>query len=116
MVDWEGAGYGPAFMELGYLLMGVHAGGPQLPAMRADPERIAAVVRGYAAVRRPSAAELALLPQAVRFHVVQLAVQNGSFAEPAGRWHEDLWLRKSLAREAVSDEIAAIAADRFEKA
>ncbi|HYW25836.1 MAG TPA: phosphotransferase [Terriglobales bacterium] len=109
MVDWEGAGRGPAVFEVGYLLLCCHMDRPQLPAMRADPERIAAVVRGYARRRRLTDAELAWLPDAVRYDVVQHAVQAGSFDLGEDRWLEDLWLRKMLARHAVSAEIAEIA-------
>jgi len=109
MVDWEGAGRGPAVFEVAYLLLGCHIGLPQLPAIEARPERIAAVVRGYARRRRLSDAELEWLPDAVRYDVVQRAVAAWSFGAGEERWREDLWLRKTLARHAVSDEIAEIA-------
>lgn len=38
-----------------------------------------------------------------------LAIHSGAFDAGEERWREDLWLRKSLARHAVSDEIAEIA-------
>jgi len=113
MVDWEQSGRGPAVFEVAYLLMGSHLGLPQLPAMVVAPERIAAVVRGYAGLRPPSDEELSWLPEAVHYHVVLRAVQAGSFAEDERRWREDLWLRKSVARHAVSDEVAEIARERF---
>lgn len=109
MVDWEGAGRGPAVFEVAYLLLACHMDRPQLPAIRADPERIAAVARGYSRLRRLTDAELAWLPDAVRYDVVQRAVHAGSFDAGEDRWLEDLWLRKTLARHAVSDEIGEIA-------
>ena len=81
--------------------------------MRADPDRIAAVVRGYSRRRRLSDAELDWLPDAVRYDVVQRAVSAWSFGAGEERWREDVWLRKTLARHAVSDEIADIAARCF---
>jgi Ser/Thr protein kinase RdoA (MazF antagonist) len=113
MVDWEGAGRGPAVFEVGYLLLGSHMDRPQLPAMRADPERIAAVVRGYARRRRLSDPELGWLRDAVRYDIVRRAVEAGSFDAAEDRWREDLWLRKTLARHAVSDEVAEIAGACF---
>jgi Ser/Thr protein kinase RdoA (MazF antagonist) len=109
LVDWEGAGSGPPVLELGYLLLGAHLGSPQLPTMRADEERIAAVVRGYASVRPPTEDELDVLPEAVRWDVVHRAVQSDAFARPPEHWRDDLWLRKSVARSAVASEIADIA-------
>jgi len=109
MIDWEGAGRGPAVLELGYLLVGAHLGRRQLPAIRPDPERIAAVMRGYASVRRPTGEELAWLPDAVRWDVVMRAAQSDAFAAGEERWRDDLWLGKSVARNAASDEIARIA-------
>jgi Ser/Thr protein kinase RdoA (MazF antagonist) len=113
MVDWEGAGRGPAVFEVGYLLLACHAGGPQLPAIRVDPERIAAVARGYARRRSLSDEELSWLPEAVRYDIVRRAVEAGSFGAGADRWRDDLWLRKTLARHSVSDEIAEIARGCF---
>jgi Ser/Thr protein kinase RdoA (MazF antagonist) len=109
MVDWEGAGRGPAVFEVAYLLLGCHMDRPQLPAIHADPERIAAVVRGYTRRRHLTAAELAWLPDAVRYDVVQRAVNAWSFGAGEDRWREDLWLRKTLARHAVADEVGEIA-------
>jgi Ser/Thr protein kinase RdoA (MazF antagonist) len=107
MVDWEGAGWGPPILELGYLLVGAHLGGPQLPELRPDPERIAAVMRGYAGVRRPTAEELDWLPDAVRWDIAMRA--SGAFTAGQERWLDDLWLRKSVSRHAASGEIARIA-------
>jgi Ser/Thr protein kinase RdoA (MazF antagonist) len=113
LVDWEATGRGPAVFEVGYLLMGCHVGLPEVPSIEAAPQRIEAVVRGYARSRQLSDAELAWLPDAVRYDVVRRAVEAGSFAAGEDRWREDLWLRKSLARHAASDEIAEIARTCF---
>jgi Ser/Thr protein kinase RdoA (MazF antagonist) len=109
LVDWEGAGRGPAAFEVGYLLMGCHLRTGQGPAVEVAPERIAAVVRGYARQRRLTDAELDWLPDAVRYDAVRRVVEAGSFAAGEERWREDQWLRKMLARHEVSDEIAEIA-------
>jgi Ser/Thr protein kinase RdoA (MazF antagonist) len=108
LVDWEGAGRGPALFEVGYLLLCCHLDRPQLPAMRADRERIAAVVRGYTRRRRLSDAELDWLPAAVHYDVVRRALDAGSFDAGEDHWRE-LWQRKLLARHAVADEVGEIA-------
>lgn len=113
LVDWEGAGRGPAMFEVGYLLLGCHLGTGQGPAIEVAPERIAAVVRGYARQRPLGDAELDWLPDAVRYDVVRRAVEAGAFDAGEDRWREDLWLRKLLGRHAASGEIAEIARDCF---
>jgi Ser/Thr protein kinase RdoA (MazF antagonist) len=108
MVDWEGAGRGPAMFEIGYLLLCCHLDRPQLPAMRADPDRIAAVARGYSRRRQLSDAELDWLPAAVHYDVVRRALEAGSFDAGEDHWQE-VWQRKLLSRHAVGDEVAEIA-------
>jgi Ser/Thr protein kinase RdoA (MazF antagonist) len=104
MFDWEGAGRGPAVLELGYLLLACHLDLPQLPAMQADAGRIAAVVRRYSRRRPLEDEELAWLPTAVAHDPVRL----GAFAASEDRWADDVWLRKLLARHAVSAEVADV--------
>jgi Ser/Thr protein kinase RdoA (MazF antagonist) len=112
LVDWEGAGRGPAMFEVGYLLLCCHLDRPQLPAMRADPERIAAVAHGYSRRRRLGDAELDWLPAAVHYDVIRRALEAGSFDTGDDHWQE-VWQRKLLSRHAVSDEIAEIARECF---
>ena len=64
LIDWECAGRGLAVLDLGSLLIHAHY---DLPDHAPLPERIAAVLDGYLAHRQPTAAELAVLPQATQF-------------------------------------------------
>lgn len=71
LIDWDCAGIGPAILDVGYLLLACHLGKPQLPAMRADEQCIAAVVHGYCQQRKPSSAELSVLEEAVLYDVAR---------------------------------------------
>ena len=73
LIDWESSGIGLAVLDLGSALLECHldSGVPDLlPGawlISPDESRIAAIARGYSSVRGLSRAELALLPDAVRF-------------------------------------------------
>jgi Ser/Thr protein kinase RdoA (MazF antagonist) len=112
LVDWDGAGRGPAVIDLGFLLVSceVTAFGPN--RLRPDPRRLAALIDGYAAHRAPSSQELARLPSAVRFRA--LVAGAGSLARRIERkvaddGAEPWWWARFLA----ADEIAGRARERF---
>jgi Ser/Thr protein kinase RdoA (MazF antagonist) len=73
LLDWETGGAGLAVLDLGHCLMECHLDAlvpdnePEAWLIEADEHRIAAVCSGYAGARTLSAAEIALLPAAVRF-------------------------------------------------
>jgi Ser/Thr protein kinase RdoA (MazF antagonist) len=73
LVGWESGGLGLAVLDLGNALIECHRDAamrddqPERSLITPSPERIAALVAGYAQVRAPSAAELDLLPAAVAF-------------------------------------------------
>ena len=71
LIDWDCAGTGPAILDVGYLLLACHPGKPQLPAMQADSQLISAVVHGYCQQRKPNAAELSVLEEAVLYDVAR---------------------------------------------
>lgn len=114
LVDWDGAGLGPAVLDLGYLLMACHLGAPDLPVMRPDPERIGAVVRGYCEQRRVTAAELGVLEQAIAYDSARRAVLEEALFVVPEEWREHVGLRKAVARTAASREIAEIARSAME--
>ena len=115
LVDWDGAGIGPAILDIGYLLLTCHLGKPQLPAMQADEQRIAAVVHGYCQQRRPSVTELSVLEDAVLYDVARRAGLEKLLSSLSDGWTEEMWLQKMLARYCVSPEIAAFARRYFEQ-
>ncbi len=109
LIDWDCAGFGPAILDVGYLLLTCHLGKPQLPAMYADPMLIAAVMRGYYQQRKLTMLELSILREAVHFETARRILTPGMLTNIADNWPEDVHIQKELARFAISDEIAEIA-------
>ncbi|GCE15752.1 phosphotransferase enzyme family protein [Tengunoibacter tsumagoiensis] len=115
LIDWDGAGIGPALLDVGYLLLTSHLGKPQLPTMQADKDAIAAVVHGYCQQRKPQATELNLLEDAIRYTLALRVGLEKRLTSLSEKWTEDVWLQKMLARYHVSANITAIAQDYFEQ-
>lgn len=126
LIDWEGAGLGPAIIDLGFLLVSCAvplpagwadalrpdswAAAPQQAAWQTPaPDRalLAAVIDGYRRERVPSAAELALLPEALRFRSLVAAacalarqIDRGLAVDPEPWWSARLAAVDALAAEA----------------
>jgi Ser/Thr protein kinase RdoA (MazF antagonist) len=115
LIDWDCAGIGPAILDVGYLLLACHLGKPQLPAMQADSQCIAAVVRGYCQRRKPSNAELGMLEDALLYDVARRVGQEKRFSTLSDGWAQEVWLQKMLARYRVGPKIATIARRFFEQ-
>jgi Ser/Thr protein kinase RdoA (MazF antagonist) len=115
LIDWDGAGIGPAILDVGYLLLTCHLDKPQLPAMQPNEQSIATVVRGYCQQRRPSAPELSVLEDALLYDVARRAGLEKRLAALSDDWAEEIWLQKMLARYHVSPKIAVIARRYFEQ-
>jgi len=113
LVDWEGAGRGPAVVDLGFLLVSgeITAFGPN--RLRPDPRRLAAIVDGYREHRAPELRELERLPSAVRFR--SLVAAAGSLARRVERRASDGEPPWWWARYLAADEIAARVRRRFEE-
>ena len=78
LIDWENGGVGLPVVDLGHCLLECHLD-PGLPGnrpgawlIRPDPHRIAAVLDGYTRWRRLAGAELAILPEGIRFGAAYL--------------------------------------------
>jgi Ser/Thr protein kinase RdoA (MazF antagonist) len=115
LIDWDCAGIGPAILDVGYLLLACHLGKPQLPAIQADEQCIAAVVHGYCQQRKPSAAELSMLEETVLYDIARRAGLEKHLSTLSSGWAEEVWWQKRLARYRVGPEIAAIARHYFEQ-
>lgn len=115
LIDWDGAGIGPALLDLGYLLLTCHLGQPQLPAMHANEACIAAVVRGYCQQRKPGNLELSMLKDAVLYDVARRVGLEKLPAALVGERGQEIWLQKMQVRYHVCPEIAAIALRCFEQ-
>jgi Ser/Thr protein kinase RdoA (MazF antagonist) len=64
LIDWECAGWGPAVLDVGDLLLSAHY---DTATLTPNAARIAAVLAGYSQQRRLTAAEVEALPTAVAF-------------------------------------------------
>jgi Ser/Thr protein kinase RdoA (MazF antagonist) len=115
LIDWDGAGIGPALLDVGYLLLACHLGKPQLPAMQADEQCIAAVVHGYCQQRKPSAAELSVLEDALLYDVARRVGLEKRLSALSSEWAQEVWWQKMLARYRVGSEIAVTAQRYFEQ-
>lgn len=115
LIDWDGAGIGPAILDVSYLLLTCHLGEPQLPAIHPDEQRIATVVRGYCQQRRPNSTELSLLEDTLLYDVARRTGLEKRLSALSVGWTEDLWLQKMLVRYRVGPKIAAIARHYFEQ-
>lgn len=105
LIDWDGAGLGPAVLDLGYLLVACHAFLPEWPHIVPHGGRISAVMEGYLQQRPLTEVECAVLPDALRFTEAFRAAQwlpTGL----QGDWRADTRLRKFLDRYPVTDAIA----------
>lgn len=118
LIDWARSGIGLAVLDLGNCLMECHLNAdaseldPEAWLISPDEDRIAATCGGYASARRVPAAELTLLPEAVRFAAavtgaihLELALVEG-LVGPA----MDARLARLEDRLIIADEVAALAA------
>lgn len=109
LIDWDCAGIGPAILDLGYLLLTCHLGRPQLPAMRADEQAIAAVVRSYCQQRQPGSAEVDILEDALLYDIARRVGLERPLSTLSDEWRQEIWLQKMLSRYRVAPQIAASA-------
>jgi Ser/Thr protein kinase RdoA (MazF antagonist) len=115
LIDWEGAGIGPAIIDVGFLLASSDDALPWTPLTSSDiycsnKERIAAIVEGYRRYHTLTPIELERLPDALRFR--SLVYGACHFASTiAEHQQEELqwwWLRYTAA-----EEIATLAKGYF---
>ncbi len=111
-VDWDSSGWGPAIIDLGFLLLSVDRGPLTDPPIPSDPLRVEAVVDGYLSEHLPTREDLGRLADAVRFRPLVFA--SGLFVEdirasrsPQANYG---WWERCLAAE----DIAGRARRRFE--
>ncbi len=117
LFDWEGAGMGPAVLDIGFLLANCDRKAPWEPLARApfhpDEERLRSVVEGYAQYHQLSTRELDYLPHAIRFRSLVFGACN--FAEAIARHEPAEFSRWWWTRYSIADEIAATARRYFEQ-
>lgn len=117
LIDWEGAGIGPAVIDVGFLLANCDGATPwsplpQMGTLHIAAEKIATVVDGYCQHHLLTVAELDRLPDAIRFRSLvygacHFAAAIADHEEPEPQWW---WVRYTAA-----DEIAEEARRYFER-
>lgn len=75
LIDWDGAGIGPAILDLGYLLLTAHAVLPAWPQINPNVAFIESIMHGYCAIRPLTQGEQQVLPIATCFNDAVWAAQ-----------------------------------------
>lgn len=113
LLDWEGAGLGPAVIDVGFLLASCDTESPWTPPLPPDPARVIAIVDGYCQHHVLTHAELERLPDAIRFRTIVFGACSFASAlkECGGADDSDWWWKRYNA----ADDIAERASKRFER-
>lgn len=112
-IDWEGAGVGPAVIDVGFLLVSSNKASLWTPELAPDLQRIPALVEGYCQYHLLTPEELDYLPDAIRFRSLVYGSCHLAEAIRQRRYEDDeqwWWLRYQAA-----DEIASRARECFER-
>jgi Ser/Thr protein kinase RdoA (MazF antagonist) len=113
LIDWEGAGWAPAVIDIGFLLVSCDTESPWTPHFDPDSARVRAVIDGYCRYHLPAPAELDRLVDTMRFRTIVYGVV--CFAEAIaehGQRDDDTWWRP---RYEAADELATRARALFEQ-
>jgi len=121
LIDWETSGLGLPVLDLGHCLIEslldgqLSADGPAAWLVEPDEDRVGAVAAGYASERRLGGAELALLPEAVRFGACYVGAIHlyRALAEGVSGTSMDARLERLRNRVEVSEAVARLAAPHF---
>jgi len=111
-IDWEGAGLGPAVIDMGFLLASCVSESPWTPQLPPDDRRVIAIVDGYCQHHRLSSKELDRLADAIRFRA--LVYGAASFADEISQGRSEETPQWWMARYNAAEEIADRARKRFE--
>src|SRR5206468_3787034 len=76
LIDWEGAGLGPAVIDLGFAALSVDTSGIVGPVEPPDPARLDALLAGYRQHHALTSGELEHLADAIRFRTLVGACAN----------------------------------------
>jgi Ser/Thr protein kinase RdoA (MazF antagonist) len=117
LIDWETAGLGLPILDLGHCLAECHLNSdlppdrPEAWLFQPDEERIAAVAGGYSAVGPVPAAELEILPDAVRFGAAFVGAIHFEAALTGGASGPSMDVRLARLRNrlAISETVAELA-------
>ena len=109
LIDWEGAGLGPAVIDLGFAALSVATGGIVDRLIPADPARLDALLAGYRQQHTLTAGELDHLADAIRFRTLVGACANLARALRQGRPEavEPWWWQRYVLAETIADRVRA---------
>lgn len=110
-IDWEGAGLGPAVIDVGFLLSSCDTEAPWTPPLPPDERRVTAIIDGYCQHHLLSLKELDQLADAMRFRAIVYGAC--SFAEAISEERREDGSQWWLARYNAAEEIAGRARKRF---
>lgn len=108
LVDWDGVGFGPAVLDLAYLLFHCHICQKSWPVVEPDEEWIGAVLRGYERRRPLSLLEVECLPDAIALaecHRLARTLPNAVQRD----WTQDRGLTRFFGREQTVPRISEAA-------
>ena len=114
LIDWYGAGLGPAVIDGGFLLVSCEIPYLGLSSLSPGEDRMAAIIDGYCQSSILTSMELDLLPDAIRFRSLvygAVSFANAISKREAKPYDSQWWWM----RYTGADEIAARARARFEK-
>ncbi len=107
-IDWDNVGFGPAILDLAYLLFHCHICQPSWPTIEPNEEWIGGILSGYEQYRSLSSFELEYLPDAIALaechHLAKrlpAAVQED--------WTQDRMVTRFFGREHIVTQISEIA-------
>lgn len=117
LFDWEGAGMGPAILDVGFLLLNCDGKAPWKPLsttpLHPDEERLRAVIAGYCQYHQLCTDELDYLLSALRFR--SLVFGACSFATAIAQRENAEFSRWWWRRYCMAEEIADMARSYFEQ-
>ncbi len=114
LIDWYGAGLGPAVIDVGFLLVSCEIPYLGLSSFSPSEDRMTAIIDGYCKHHNLTSMELDLLPDAIRFRALvygAVSFANAISKREAKPYDSEWWWM----RYTRADEIAARARARFEK-
>jgi Ser/Thr protein kinase RdoA (MazF antagonist) len=113
LIDWHGAGLGPAVVDVAHLIMSSYTGAPWAPLIQPHTDRLHALIDGYCRHSALQPDDLDVLPDAMRFRTLIYGASSLAAAIRDGGQLERMphWWRRVLSADAV----AGRARHRFEE-
>jgi Ser/Thr protein kinase RdoA (MazF antagonist) len=101
-IDWEGAGWGAAVIDVGFLLSSCDTESPWTPRLPPNPERVQAVIDGYCQHHMLTPSEVDRLVDAMRFRALVYGAASFAHAVREQKLEEEnpwWWTRYTAATE-----------------